>query len=407
MNSIKADDFNISPAGISANDSESAAEAILKGHPLQSSAINQLSIEGQHLPRLQISNSRFSTLELKNIIIDGDFHLSQVNCSKHLQLTNVTIKGELVIHGGIYSSAVKFQQCRIYRTFQCSEVEFNGGFSFEQSQVHDPILMTQCKFPEKAEFHSSQILQECSFKECRFEKGLSLDGSLFKGILDLETASFNGPISLRKTIADYLNISIINLTKPLQSQQEKDPQSNLEQFAFLLEHFRRKGNPAYQDWAFRNYQKSRRKMLTLKNPLNWLRRPLDWILLDLGMGYGTRPLMTLFNLLFVFLAYTSGYFYLLEKPSKTTSSETMVQPEDSTKPPSWKLPPASTRWVEQETLNQLCTALDYSLHNVVFQSKTPEKPIHPFLLWIQMSQALLNLFLMLFFGVSLHRGLSR
>lgn len=395
------DNFSISSAGVSANDSEAAAEAILKGHPLQSCAINQLSIEGQHLPSLTISNSRFSSLELKNVVIEGDFRLSEVNCAKNLQLTNVTIKGEFVVHGGIYSGNVQFQHCRIYRMTQGSQAEFNGGFSFTHSQAHDSILMTQCKFAEKTEIHQSQILQECSLKDCHFAQGLSLDGSLFKGILDLETASFAGPISLRKTIADYLNISPISITKPLQSQQEKNPQANLEQFAFLLEHFRRKGNPAYQDWAFRNYQKSRRKLLSLKNPVNWLRRPLDWVLLDLGMGYGTRPFMTLLNVLFVFIAYTSGYFYLLEKPSKTETTS----PEEE-KPLTWALPPEEFLWVEQKTLNQICNAIDYSLHNIVFQSKSPEN-IHPFLLWIQMSQALLNLFLMFLFGVSLHRGLSR
>lgn len=397
------DNFNISSAGISAEDSESAAEAILKGHPLHSSSINQLSLSGQHLPSVHISDSRFSTLEITNTVIDGDFRLSQVNCAKYLKLTNVTIKGELVIHGGTYSGEVHLNSCRIYGATQCSESEFNGSFFWSKSQFHQPILLTTCQFKSDAKIVQSQILQECSIKECRFSGLFSLDQSLFKGVLDLETASFDGPISLRKTIADYLQVSPLPLKKPLQSQKEKDPQLNLEQFAFLMEHFRKKGNPAQQDWAYRQYQKARRKTLSLKNPLNWIRRPLDWLLFDLGMGYGTRPLLTLMNLFLIFLCYTGGYFSLLEKMPNAPTGE---EQETHTTKMSWKLPlPSEQEWIAHELGNKIFVAMDYSLQNMCF--RFPTNPPNPFLEWIYMSQALLNLFFFLLCGFSLQRGLSR
>lgn len=377
--------------GIQKKDQASALEAICKGIPLHSSHIPELTLQKQNLPSLHLSECRLHFLEITQSTIEGDVHLSSLQVIKGIHFKNVTIKGELLLTQGESQGAILFENCRISRIFQVSEFHAKASFSLKQCHFLEPILWTSSHFDQGVSLVQSHSLQGCSFRDCHFHQEVSWDHSLFKGILHLESSQFEGPLSFRKTVADALYLPPLTLKKALVSQhsKEKDYASDLEQYAFLWQHCRQRALAVEEDWAFRKYQQARRKTLSLKNPLNWIRRPLDWLFLDLFMGYATRPALSILHLFLVFFFYSTLYFTQLtpSTPESASSSSLPLRP-----------------FLSSELLNKIVNAFDYSFQSICFQFPSSHSL---WFSWIHYSQALFTLLLLLLFTLTLFRRLIR
>lgn len=285
--------------------------------------------------------------------------------------------GEVNMNGATFGRYVSFRSCSFKKRGVFAKCRFEGGASFEQAEFEDEASFTESiskyrftflktKFGKTVRFSNGEFLDICDFSKCHFEGGVNFIRSQFLGpvkfsdVRFLRGAEFKGGYFAKDVffsrahfagvlnfsgvqgeanfffqqlrldpstsyILSHIHISRIFIQRNyleghIHAQREGDYLQAKVDYGLLKNNFRQINAYADEDWAY--YMEKRMGRMAIE--MSW-RRPhlalvrfLDWLVLDLGCGYGTKPLNILGASLAI-IAFFAGVYMMF--PEAFTTGE--------------------------------------------------------------------------------------
>ncbi len=273
---------------------------------------------------------RFRNVTLVQAVIDrASFHDAVV--FEHCTLDRFKIARPATFEKGLDFSASTLIKSDLRRltvndAFRCDNIRTRGRFLVDQAKFMGRVHFWEAQFQGWAEFKSCEfgaiadfrsvcaehgfILEKCLFRDSALFRGMSVakkwqaDGSRFEGILDLSKAKLHdfvyleaidqGPrmtFAFTNALAERVLVRPEQLDGRLASEQAGDHAQAMQEYGLLKRIFEGLHRYEHEDWAFYRFKVNQR----MGKPRDW-RRPWsklaqlgDWLLLDLGCGYGTNP----------------------------------------------------------------------------------------------------------------------
>ncbi|RME78507.1 MAG: hypothetical protein D6785_11985, partial [Planctomycetota bacterium] len=208
---------------------------------------------------------------------EADSVWTGVRVSGILFFEDIELMDTVNFQEGIFQK-LEFQLVRFRSQVDFSSSIFEGPLSFHETQVEGNILFHYCQFQSRADF-----------KGASFHKGISFigtEGNLF---------------SLKRSqVEGHILAEIAHKWKEASWEYKR-----------LKKIFEDLQEPEDAEWAHYHWKVAQRKA-KMQNPYRpdlWIRAFFEWIFLDLGTGYGTKPGSILWLALGLILAFTFLYAY--------------------------------------------------------------------------------------------------
>lgn len=217
--------------------------------------------------------------------------------------------------------------------FLVAQARFAGHVSFWDARFEAWVDFKDCTFADHADFrafHAEEgfVLHECAFEADALFRGAAvckkfdLAGSRFEGLLDLSKAKLHdfayldgieqGPrqrFAFHNALAERLVVRTEQLDGRVASEERREHVRAMEEYGLLKRAFEGLHHYDREDWAFYRFKVNQRR----SRPRAW-RRPwtklaqfADWLLLDVGCGYGTNPLRAVRAALAIMLGFSLVY----------------------------------------------------------------------------------------------------
>ena len=100
----------------------------------------------------------------------------------------------------------------------------------------------------------------------------------------------------------------------LLSEKENNYMETADEYAIIRTNFERINRYDDEDWAYLKQKQNQRRCLykNSKNPWKKIRELSEWLVLDLGCGYGTDPFRAIRSSLIVVCLFAILYFFTLQ-----------------------------------------------------------------------------------------------
>ena len=315
----------VSPSTDALLDPAVALERLKQGKPIENARIVRLKLKGDFpLP------VRFRNVTLVQPVIDQATFADEV-AFEHCTLDRWKIARHATFAKGLNLSASTLVRANLYRltvtgTFRCDNVRTRGRFlidgakflgtvRFWGAQFQDWVEFKGCEFAGDADFrsfHADQgfIADKCTFRATALFRGATVskkwqaDGTRFEGLLDLSKAKLHDFVYLRGDRAgtrDALRLHqharradprrAEQLHGRIASEEAGEHAQAMQEYGLLKRIFEGLHRYEHEDWAFYRFKVNQRrcKARSWRKPWSKLAHFADWLLLDLGCGYGTNP----------------------------------------------------------------------------------------------------------------------
>jgi len=180
-----------------------------------------------------------------------------------------------------------------------NNTEFLRAVDFSNSNFNDDVSFFDAKFA-----HSVQ------FRNVNFKRNTELNKVNFEEKVDFTGARFMGTVCFSDLIAKDVVLNWNQINKKLKNYNQKQYEKARDEFGILKTIFERQNKYDDMDNAYLMFKRSKRKSyhFSLKHPFGPLYKLLNYLILDLGSGYGTRPL-NIFIMTFVIMLLFGGFYY--------------------------------------------------------------------------------------------------
>ncbi len=239
-----------------------------------------------------------------------DVNLDRVVWKQHADFRSCQFEGTFSCRGstldrGFFGRGV-FQHWADLSEFNANELDFRettfrtglamtradlGNTTFEEAQVLGPADFTGSVFSAMANFQKAHLSDAC-FKSVQFSGPVTFQESTIAGKGDFNQAKFLGTTCfLNFSTADLL-LSWEQVRGSLRSEATRNYDEARMEYGFLKNHFERHNEYDDMDNAHRMFKRCERKSKPFARgrPYRYFSKPLNALLLDLGSGYGTKPM---------------------------------------------------------------------------------------------------------------------
>lgn len=257
-----------------------------------------------------------------------------------------------------FLGAASFNNLHCGHRFEMSECKFEDTTTFSNAEFSEVTDFSDTVFKQVAKFIGTVFAKNVSFKSVNFQNDCIFQSATVDGDLLFNFAKFNGLINLQSLSAEHnvnfkeakmsdtasfqvrdayfgrLFITIEQLHGHLHSHRltVTDPSKALEhyrvareEYGLLKNNFREINEYDEEDWAYLWEKRTARKNAPVA------KRFLEWLVLDIPCGYGTKTVNifpTLFALFFVFAVvyymfgseFVGGIQTALNPPTTTVSA---------------------------------------------------------------------------------------
>lgn len=223
---------------------------------------------------------------------------------KRCCFARVTIKGKLIGTHTEFEGKINFNNC-----------VFGDQVSFWEAQFHCWVDFKSCRFEGEADFRSLHAEQGMVFAKCHFQKDFLFRGALVQKKLQLDSSTFDARLDLSKAkLFDFVYMEEIHqgpkmrwaflnavadrvLVRPdqvegrLASELAGQHEEAMQEYGLLKRSYQSLHRFDAEDWAFYRFKVNHRlsKPTTWRRPWTVWRKLGDWLFLDVGSGYGTKP----------------------------------------------------------------------------------------------------------------------
>lgn len=276
---------------------------------------------------LNLSASTLIRADLRGLTVTGAFRCD-----------NVLTRGRFVVDGAKFLGRVRFWDAQFQDWVEFKTCEFVGDADFRSFHAEQGFILDKCIFRAAALFRGATV-----------SKKWQADGSRFEGLLDLSKAKLHdfayleaieqGPamqFAFTNALAERILVRPEQLAGRLASEQAGNHAQAMQEYGLLKRVFEGLHRYENEDWAFYRFKVNQRlsKPRSWRNPGSKLAHFGDWLLLDLGCGYGTNPSRAVRAALLIILGfalvYASGIELLnvektpFEGASTTVSNRCMI-----------------------------------------------------------------------------------
>ncbi len=278
-------------------------------------------------------------IEFRNATInDGSF--VGIQCEKQVLLSNIRIK-KLNFQQAHFHDLLDFSSANVEGAIKFDFALFGKKVTFDHSQF-EQTFFNQAQFQDHCSFRSVNFKHDSTFQKVVFNGEADFRNSVFRGDVDFYDSKFNHRVYLRNVDfqkfvnfrsvhfdekADFTNAQfqgalcfedlmaediVLNWQQvkgKLVNQQQKKYVRAMKEYGFLKTLFEKQNNYNDMDKAYRMFKRMERKSekLSLKHPITMIKKLCNFILLDLGSGYGTRPFNVALTTVIIILLF--GIFY--------------------------------------------------------------------------------------------------
>jgi uncharacterized protein YjbI with pentapeptide repeats len=202
-----------------------------------------------------------------------------------------------------------FNQAQFREACSFRYVKFNNESKFQNVTFDGEVVFQDTVFNRKVNFYDSKFNHRVYFRYARFQKEISLRNANFKEKADFTNAKFNKGICLEDLIAEDVVLNWSQIERKLINHQQKKFDRAMKEYGFLKTLFEKQNNYKDMDRAYRMFKRMERKSekLSLTNPFKLMKKLFNFLILDLGSGYGTRPFNIALTTVIIILLF--GIFY--------------------------------------------------------------------------------------------------
>jgi hypothetical protein len=249
---------------------------------------------------LDVSSSMLIKPIFKGITVEGT-----------LQAGNVQTKEQILFQDCRFEGRVRFWEAHLNGWVEFARCTFAAEADFRSLHAQEGFVMNKCRFEADVLFRGATIAKKWDATDSRFEALLDLSKAKLHDFVYLEGIEQGARqrFAFQNALAERILIRTDQLTGRLASKQAGDYALAMQEFALLKRSFSNLHRFDQEDWAFYQFKVSGRRAC----PRSWWRPWTklaefgDWLLLDLGCGYGTHPLRAVTASLIIILMFAIIY----------------------------------------------------------------------------------------------------
>ena len=211
-------------------------------------------------------------LKMSNMFVLGNLSLENVNVHQEVELMGGRVDADLILSKGYFRDIVR-----------CERSAVAGGLVAQLTRFRDEVSWNHitCK--------------RVSLNASSFDQGFTMRGATIQDVLTLNNVDVDGKADLSKCsfqrfffdhlLVDYLMIEREQLGDHLSSETIGNYAQAKNEYGILRQAFLVRNRYQDMDWAYYRFCQSSRK-----EKKKSFTTGLEWLLFDLGFGYGTKPM---------------------------------------------------------------------------------------------------------------------
>jgi hypothetical protein len=218
--------------------------------------------------------------------------------------------------------------------FHMQECRFDDNVTFTGSRFADVTDFDGSCFHRNVRIKHAQFIRSVSFRDALFGKEMHLNGTSTEGDVIFDRTRFRGLINLRAMVGqrnvDFhlsiiedkstfqiekahfsrLLIDRVRIERHLASYLNNDYETARREFGLLKNSFRDINAYKDEDWAYLMEKRMERLATPVgsKNITASVKRFFNWLVLDLGCGYGTKPINVFITSIVMLLVFAAIYY---------------------------------------------------------------------------------------------------
>ncbi len=172
-----------------------------------------------------------------------------------------------------------------------NNLELAGNVLASYMTIQSNLWWSDCIFLRDVDLQGGFFEGEVEFREDKIEGDLNLSDAHFVGRFDLASTQIQGYLYLHNTVANVMLITRQQVQRKLASEMcfPRNFERAKHEWEFLMRRFDQRSNYDDLDFAWFKSRQMQRAHAMRKNPLGFVLRSFELILVEWGTGYGMRP----------------------------------------------------------------------------------------------------------------------
>ena len=250
---------------------------------------------------LDLNGSTLVNAALRGLDVSGVF-----------QAANLKARGKLVVANSTFRGRVRFWEARFEGWVELKQCKFDGEADLRSMHAEEGFALNDCKFAGDFLFRGSTVCKKFDAGKSRFDALVDLSKAKLHDFAYLEAIQ-SGPaqrFAFHNAVAERLLVRPEQVAGRLGSEEAGDHGRASEEYGLLKRVFEGLHRYDAEDWAFYRFKVNQRRRLprSWRRPWSKMSQLFDWLLLDMGCGYGTHPLRAVRASLLIMLAF--GLIYM-------------------------------------------------------------------------------------------------
>jgi hypothetical protein len=355
--------------------SEELKKKLEAGEPIQGFRIERISLGKREITvPINLVECQIDTLDANNsqaredicirrceidtlVLSDTTFH-KKIDFKKSKvrrgRIQRATFKGEVSMdeaslaftsfHESVFEDAADFSRSSFYGDSTFTKTSFKKDAKFIYAEFATKAAFAGAEFCAKSDFRHAQVGEDLELQDAIFHGELLLLGALVKLSINLTNARLEDKVDFSHAMAGrsiilndaklgekqgfrFNNCSANTILLERETveghifpENEGVYATAAKEYGFLRTTFASLNRFEDEDWAYYQFKRMNRLGKRMpRNPLALLKRGCEYLMLDLGCGYGTKPFRTFGMIGVMVILFTLGYFFYF---SNTPAPET-------------------------------------------------------------------------------------
>jgi hypothetical protein len=227
-----------------------------------------------------------------------------------LELTNAQARDRFELLRCTFSGCVGMWEARFCGWLEVKNCTFEDVADLRSFHADQGASLVHCEFRKEALFRGSSVAKKFDLGQSTFHKMLDLSKVKLQDFAYLEDIRLEqgACVALKNAVAERILIRPEQIHGRLQSECQGDYESAVQEYGLLKACYQKLHRYAEEDWAFYHFKVCQRRRRPIDGkPWRAAQRFLDWLFLDRGCGYGTKPLRAVGAALVIIMVFTAIY----------------------------------------------------------------------------------------------------